>query len=300
MKLKRLVPVVVGVALLTAGNVVVDPGADASPTVVHLTAPLLVQTGDSIRDVHYIWDGPSDQPIVVFRGAQFATMENVVIEVASGHHATTAIQLDDNPPNGGPFNNELRNIRIGNPGAAGGFDYGMRWNGSTNGDSNTMTNITVHGAGVASVYLENPQATVNTFRSIFSYDAPVGLWAGTGGTIQCENCVFSRSTDVDVKLFAGSRLLLTAVRSTGSRSFVHYTAGVAAGGLTVVGGEWQWSSTASGPTIVGTQPSGSQQQYPMSLRLQDFRVTPLAGGPYGSITGFTPNDVYLSNVRGIA
>jgi hypothetical protein len=228
-------------------------------------------------------------------GVQYANLDHLAIEIAPGHRATAVIELDDATPAGGPFNNHLNDITIGTPGTTGQFDYGLRWNGSANGDSNTMTNISVYGAAVASVSLGDPQATTNTFRSLFSFDAPIGLQSTAGASIECENCGFTRSTDVDIELTHGGGLILTGVRSQGSHSFARVVAGEGGEGLSVFGGRWEWGPNAAGPTITG-QNSG----YRMFLRLTDFMVTPLDGTNHGTITGFAPYELFISNTVGIS
>lgn len=269
--------------------------AGASLTVVHLTSTLSLSTGDTLSETKYIWEGPSTSPVIQMLGVQYATLDHIAIEVASGYHATAAIQLDDDTPRGGPFNNSLSNITIGTPGVTGRFDYGLRWNGSVNGDSNTMTNISVYGAAVAGVSLNDPQATANTFRSLFTFDSPIGFQSVAGGTVQCETCGFTNSSDVDIELTQGGGLILTGVNSKGSRSFARVVAGAGGAGLTVLGGRWEWGASASGATITGTN-SG----YRMYVRLTDFIVTPLDGTTHGSISGFAATEKFLSNTAGIA
>lgn len=298
-RLRRMASTILGVTTLSLVVVAVGPrleGASGALSVVRLTSTLDVATGDAIRDTHFIWEGPADTPILRLDGTQFATLEHLVIEVAPGFDAGTAIEMNDHPPNGGPFNNHLRDIRIGKFGEPGRFDYGLRWNGVANGDSNTITNVTVIGAAVASVSLWDTQATTTTLRSVFSFDAPIGLQSRAGGMVQCENCGFTRSTDADVHLLEGGGMLLTGVTSKGSRAFAHITGGSGGNSLSVFGGTWESSSAASGPTITGVNPGG----YRMYLRLTDFAVTPLGATPLGSITGYSPTQLFLSNVVGIS
>ncbi len=263
------------------------------PPVVHLTDTLVVNSGDVIRDTRYIWDGPATSPMLNLAGAQFATLDHLVFEVPQGHHATAAVQLS-NTASGGPLADQLSNLKIGSFGVPGNFDYGLLWTDSLNGDSNTVTNVAIFGAARAGISVSNVQATANTFRGVYVFKSPIGLHSEAGGTIECENCGFIGSTDVDVELTKGAGLILIGMYSEQSRSFARVVAGSGAGGLSVQGGYWQWSKAAQGPTITG-QNTASFRSW---LRLTDFMVTPLDGQPHGTINGFDPSIKFFSNAAG--
>lgn len=298
---KRLAAAAAAVALVAAGARYVVPrtqSAQATPTIVTLTSTLEVDSDDTYLDTRFVWQGPSTAPVVRLKGASEAKLEHVEITVATGYHATAAIQIEDDGATGSSAN-DIRDVKIGDFGAAGGFDYGVRWTtAAAASDDNTLTNVTVIGAGTAAVALDEDDATGNTFRSIFTFDTPIGFRSSSESTVPCENCGFFESTDVDVVLLDGAGMLLTGVRSEGSRAFARVTAGPAAGSLTVIGGYWEWGANAVGATITGTQPSGGP--YPTSLRLQDFTVLPLGSTLHGSVTGFGVDEKLFSNVAGIA
>jgi hypothetical protein len=294
-----VVAVVAGLLGLSAAELsgsasAIDLAAPTTYQVVTLTSTLNLTSGAILRDTHYIWKGPSNQPMLLLNGAQFVSIEHLFLEVTTGYHATAGIQLA-NSPSGGPLGEHLSDIRIGNYGVAGNFDYGILWTGTGNGDSNTLTNVFVFGAGVAAVSLSNNQATANSLRGIYSFYSPIGIHSQAGVTIECLNCGFIGSTDVDIELTNGGGLLLTGMYSEGSRSFARVVAGPGAGGLSVQGGYWQWSSTASGATITG-QMTGSYRSW---LRLSDFMVTPLDGTNHGTTSGFSPSIEFFSNTAGI-
>ncbi len=271
----------------------VPPALNGQQQVVHLTETLVVSSGDVIRDTHYVWDGPPSSPMVRLAGAQFTVLDHLVFDVPDGHHATAAVQLA-NASSGGPLGNQLSNLRIGSFGVPGNLDYGLLWTDSVNGDSNTITNVAVFGAARAGISVSNVQATANTFRGVYVFNAPIGLHSEAGGTIECENCGFIGSTDVDVELTNGAGLILTGMYSEHSRSFARVTGGPGAGGLSVLGGYWQWSTAAVGSTITGQNTCCSRSW----LRLTDFMVTPLDGQMHGTISGFTPGIMFLSNAAG--
>ncbi|MGH3870139.1 MAG: hypothetical protein ACRDSR_01270 [Pseudonocardiaceae bacterium] len=199
-----------------------------------------------------------------------------------------------NAPSGGPFGNQLSNLRIGSPGVPGNLDYGLLWTDSLNGDSNTVTNVAIFGAARAGISVSNPQATSNTFRGVYVFNAPIGLRSAAGGTIECTNCGFIGSTDVDIELTNGAGLILTGIHSEQSRSFARISAGPGGGGLSVQGGYWQWSNAAQGFTVTGQNTCCFRSW----LRLTDFMVTPLDGQNHGTINGFDPNIRFFSNVAG--
>ncbi|MGH3764948.1 MAG: hypothetical protein ACRDTX_07340 [Pseudonocardiaceae bacterium] len=267
---------------------------NGSPQVVHLTETLVVNSGDTIRDTHYIWDGPPDSPMLKLAGAQFTALDHLVFEVPDGHHATAAVQFA-NAPSGGPLGNQLSNLKIGSFGVPGNLDYGLLWTDSLNGDSNTITNVAIFGPARAGISLSNVQATANTFRGIYVFKSQIGLHSEAGGTIECENCGFIGSTDVDVELTGGAGLILIGMYSEQSHSFARVSAGPGAGGLSVMGGYWQWSQAAAGSTITGQNTANFRSW----LRLTDFMVTPLDGQAHGTISGFAPNITFLSNVAGL-
>ncbi len=268
--------------------------ANGPQQVVHLTETLVVNSGDAIRDTHYIWDGPATSPMLRLSGAQFATLDHLVFEVPDGHHATAAVQLA-NAPSGGPLANQLSNLKVGSFGVPANLDYGLLWTDSLNGDSNTITNVAIFGAARAGISVSNVQATANTFRGVYVFRSPIGLHSEAGATIECENCGFIGSTDVDIELTNGAGLILIGTYSEQSHSFARVIGGPGGGGLSVLGGYWQWSKAAGGPTITG-QNTASFRSW---LRLTDFMVTPLDGQPHGTISGFAPNITFLSNAAGL-
>lgn len=300
-KLKIILAVAGIVTVMALGSSACMTSSQASqspngpPRVVRLTETLVVNSGDVIRDTHYIWEGPATSPMLTLTGAQFTTLDHLVFEVPDGRHATAAVQLA-NAPSGGPFGNHLSNLKIGRFGVPGNLDYGLLWTDSLNGDSNTITNVTIFGAARTGISLSNVQATANTFRGVYVYRAQIGLHSEAGGTIECENCGFIGSTDVDVELTNGAGLILIGMYSEQSRSFARVTAGPGAGGLSVLGGYWQWSQAAQGPTITGQNTCC----YRSWLRLTDFMVTPLDGQAHGTISGFDPNIRFFSNAAGLA
>lgn len=272
------------------------PAATVStPQVVQLTATLEVPSGSTIRDTRFVWAGPPDAPMLRLTGSAFTSLEGLVFEVPDGRHATSAVELV-NGSGGGPLGNSLSNLQIGAAGRAANLDYGIRWIDTVNGDSNTLTNVTIFGVAAAGVSVANPQATGNSIRSLYVFNSPVGLQSGAGGTVTCVNCGFIASTDVDVELTGGAGLIITGVYSEGSRSFARIGAGPAAGGLTVVGGYWQKGPKAVGPTFTGV----NMCCYRSWLRLEDFMVTPLDPGPHGSLEAIPPEKRFFSNVAGVA
>ncbi len=281
-----------GVSCLASSQA--PPSPNGTPRVVRLTETLVVNSGDVIRDTHFIWAGPATSPMLRLAGAQFATLDHLVFEVPDGQHATAAVQLA-NTPAGGPLASQLSNLKIGKFGVPGNFDYGLLWTDSLNGDSNTITNVAIFGAARAGISLANPQATANTFRGVYVFRAPIGLHSAAGGTIECENCGFIGSTDVDVELTNGAGLILTGMYSEQSRSFARVTAGPGGGGLSVLGGYWQWSQAAEGFTITGQNTCCFRSW----LRLTDFMVTPLDGQAHGTINGFDPSIRFFSNAAGL-
>lgn len=262
---------------------------------VQLTETLVVNSGDVIRDRHFVWKGPPDSPMIRLVGTQFARLDQLVFEVPDGGHATAAVELS-NTPAGGPFGNHLSNLKIGRFGAPANIDYGLLWTDALNGDSNTVTNVTVFGPTRAGVSISNPQATANTFRAVYVYNAQIGFRSEAGGTVECENCGFIGSTDVDVELTNGAGLVITGMYSEKSRAFARISAGPGGGGLSVLGGYWQWSEAADGFTITGLNTCCFRSY----LRLTDFVVTPLDGRDHGTVTGFPPEMMFLSNIAGIA
>lgn len=273
----------------------IQPAA-AALQVVTLTSTLNVSSNDVYRDIHFVWNGPSTAPVVKFYGAQFATLDHVQITVPNGYHATAAIELANNPGFGGPLGNHLEDIRIGTFNVPGNFDYGILWTGDMNGEATTLTNVHIHGAGTAAVYMDNIQATGTTIRGLSVTNAPIGIKTRAGGSnVTCDNCAFLASTDVDVELLQGAGLFLFGPYSQLSRRFARVYDGGGGGGLSVNGGMWAWSSTyASGPTIEGLNPCCR-----LWVRLTDFMVTPLDGTNHGSISGFTTAQKFLSNAAGI-
>lgn len=271
-----------------------DPGAPQVRTTVQLIATLEVGDGAVLRDRDFVWAGPSDAPMLRLTGASFASLENLAFVVPAGHHATAAVELV-NGPAGGPLGTRISNVRIGNPGADANLDYGLRWLGTVNGDSNTVTDVVVFAAAKAGVAIDNPQATGNSFRSLYVFHSPVGLHSSAGGTVSCDNCGFIGSSDVDVDLSGGAGLVLMGLYSEGSKSFARVGAGPGAAGLTVVGGYWQHGPAASGPTITGL----NMCCYRSWLRLQDLTITPLDPGPHGTVSGVPADKRFLSNVAGL-
>lgn len=260
-----------------------------------LTATLEVATGTVVRDTRFVWAGPPGVPMLRLTGTFFAQLDHLAFEVPAGRHATAAVELV-NGAGGGPLGNSLANLQIGSPARSSNLDYGILWTGQVNGDSNTLTNVAVFGAGTAGVSVNNPQATGNSLRGLFVFDSPVGLQTAAGGSIICDNCGFIGSTDVDVELTGGAGLLMTGLYSEGSRSFARITGGPGGGGLSVTGGYWQHGPKAIGPTITGLQ----MCCYRSWLRLTDFMVTPVGPAPTGSVVGVPGGQQFVSNVAGIA
>lgn len=278
----------------TAARIPESPPA-AGYTDVTLTATLDVTSGETVQNTRFHWAGPSDVPMIRLAGASFAHLDHLAFEVLGGRHATAAVELVSSP-GGGPLGDDLVDLRIGSPGERAGLDYGIRWTGQLNGDSNTFTNIAVFGADTAGVSVNNPQATGNSLRSLYVFDSPIGLQTVAGGTITCDNCGFIGSTDVDLELTGGAGLIVTGVYSEGSHSFARVGAGPGAGGLSVAGGYWQHGPKASGATITGVR----MCCYRSWVRLTDFMVTPLTLAPAGTVVGVPAGKLFLTDVAGIA
>lgn len=290
------VVVIFAVGLLTPTTSPPSSSVRSSMEIVRLTETLVVNSGDIIRDKHFVWAGPPTSPMLQMVGTQFASLEHLEFEVPIGNHASAAVELS-NTPAGGPLGNSLSDLRMGSSGVSGNFDFGLLWTGFLNGDSNTITNISVFGASRVGISLSNPQATGNTFRGIYVFHTPIGLHSEAGGSIECQNCGFIGSTDVDIELTKGAGLILIGTYSEQSRAFARVAAGPGAGGLTVLGGYWQWSGAANGATITGE----NECCFRSWLRLTDFTVTPLdAGSARGTIAGFPPANRFFSNIAGIA
>jgi hypothetical protein len=275
----------------TAGNTITVPMVQT----VRLSHTLEIRSGDVVRDKYFIWAGPPDSPMLRLAGTQAAIIDHVFFEVPSGYHATAAVELT-NTPSGGPLGNGLSNLSIGVNGRPGNFDYGLLWTGSLNGDSNTVSNVTVFGAARVGIAFVNPQATGNSMHGVYVFDSPIGISSEAGGTITCDSCGFVGSTDVDIELTRGAGLLVTSLYSMQSRALARIGAGPGAGGLSILGGTWHWSEAADGPTISATQSCC----YRTWLRLDDVTVTPLGGPDRGSIVGMPAGSSFLSNVAGIA
>lgn len=298
---RRLGLLIIGIA--AAVGLTVTAGWSAQPAVnaqadaatVTLTATLEVTDGAVLRDTHYVWAGPESDPMLRVTGALSAALENLTFEVAEGHHATAAVELAGGAA-GGPLGNTLTNLRVGSIGEPARMDYGLQWVGITNGDSNVVTDVVVYNVGKAGVAVANPQATGNTIRGLFVFHSPIGLQSAAGGTITCDTCGFIGSTDVDVALDNGAGLVLTGVYSEGARSFARIVAGPGGGGLSVTGGYWQHGPAAAGATFTGQNMCCARSW----LRLTDFMVTPLPGGPHGTVTGVPADKLFLTNVAGVA
>jgi hypothetical protein len=270
--------------------------AHAALQVVTLTSTLNVNSNESYRDIQYVWNGPSTAPVIKLYGAQFATLDHIQITVPTGYHATAGIELANNPTFGGPLGNDLKDIKIGTFNVPANVDYGILWSGTVNGEANSITNAKIYGAGTAAVFLDDPQATGNTFRGLSTSDTPIGIKTRAGGSnVTCDNCMFLHSTDVDVELLEGSGLFLLGPYSQLSRRFARVNDGGGGGGLSVTGGMWAWNASyASGPTIEGLNPCCR-----LWVRLTDFMVTPLDGTNHGTFSGFTAAQKFLSNTAGI-
>lgn len=282
------------IALLAATAFTLRPHAASAvqPTVV-LTSTLQVASGDAVRYKHFVWNGPSNEPVIQLKGSKFAVLEHVVVTVPDGWHASAAIQFDADPTLGEPFGNHVRDVKLGAFFAPGRYGYGIRINAGT---SNTFTNITSHGAEVANVSIADTDATGNSFRGQYMIVAPVNFESKAKGTTVCQNCGFIRGDTRDVHLTDGAGLFLSGMYSEQSRSFAHVEAGAAGGGLTVLGGYWMWTHGAPGATtLVGSNPGGHRTW----LRITDFLLTPIDSLNHGSVRGFASHEKYYSNVWGL-
>jgi hypothetical protein len=293
---------VVAIAVASTVAVISFRGSGAGGTIavpvvqtVRLSRTLEIHSGDIVRDKYFVWAGPPDAPMLRLAGTQSAVIDHVFFEVPSGYHATAAVELT-NTPAGGPLGNGLSNLSIGVNGRPGNFDYGLLWTGSLNGDSNTLSNVTVFGAARVGVAFANSQATGNSMHGVYVFNSPIGISSQAGGMIICESCGFVGSTDVDVELTEGAGLLVTSLYSMQSRALARIEAGPGSGGLSILGGTWHWSEAADGPTISATQTCC----YRSWLRLEDVTVTPLGGPDRGSIVGMPATKTFLSNVAGIS
>lgn len=190
-----------------------------------------------------------------------------------------------------PYGNHVTDVKVGIWGVDGNFDYGILWSAGTN---NTVTNVTVHGATLASMVLESG-ATQNAFRGFYSFFTPIGIRSRAAGGTVCRNCGFIGSTDVDMELLDGAGLVVSTMYSEQSKSMARVTAGPGGSGLTVTGGYWMWTHAAVGSTtIVGTNAGGHRTW----LRLTDFMFTPLNGLNHGTLRGFAPSERFIDNTLG--
>lgn len=271
------------------------PAAHAASPTVTLTSTLVVGDGDTVRDTHFVWQGPSDAPVILLSGTHGAKLKHLFIEVPDGFHGKAAIEFADGPV-GGPFGNDVSDVRVGNYFLASKLSYGLLWSGSADGGGNTITNVSIETAEVAAFAIENPASASNSFRGVYSILSPIGFESRAAGDTVCTNCGFIASTTVDVNLLDGAGLRIIGMYSEDGHAFASLTAGPAGGGLSVTGGYWMWNPHAlATASITGTNTGG----YRTFVRLTDFMVTPLDSTCHGSIRGFAPEQLFIDNSWGI-
>lgn len=284
----------------------VDTGGTVS--VCHCTIPLtstlrLTTNGTRIMgdDTTFVWNGPPGQPMIVFNGAMFNEITGVNL-VAGSSRPSTGIEFRNAPIGraGHPtFGNRLNRIRIGVRGNTT-MDYGVTFTGDVNGDSNSLENIQISGAGVAGVAMLNPQAVANDFDGLWVFDSPIGFQARAKDSagnaygpykLQGRNWGFGNISVADIDVGPNAAVDVTGFYSEGGRRMVNSSGG----GVSVRHGYWQRGANAA-PLAEGTLRNNNTGGYRSWIRLEDFDFT---NGGSERIVGWPASQQILSNVAGI-